>query len=57
MFEEICWSELRRLVELSSLTHSDWNFLMDKPRHRDKVSSIEGEWILRTKSSGVVVFQ
>ena len=26
--------------------HSSWNFLVDKPPHRDKVSSIEGENII-----------
>ena len=42
MVEKICWLYLRRSVELSLLAHSGWNFLVDKPPHQDKVSSIEG---------------
>ena len=46
MVEKICWPDelyLRCSVELSSLTHSGWNFLVDKPPHHDKMSSNEGE--------------
>ena len=34
--------QLQRSVELSSLMHSGWKFLVDKPPHCDKVSSLEG---------------
>ena len=44
MVEEICWSDdfsCDYSVELSSLTHSGRNFLVDNPSHCDKVCSIE----------------
>ena len=45
MVEEICWLDsfnCNHSVELSSLMHFGWNFLVDKPPHQEKVSSIKG---------------
>ena len=44
----MCWSDdfscdAQLSSPLLSLTHSGWNFLLAKPPHRDKVSSIEGD--------------
>ena len=44
MVEKICWPHgFSCDAQLSSLlTHSGWNFLVDKPPDHDKVNFIEG---------------
>ena len=45
MVEKICWSDdFSCDAQLSSSRwHSIWNYFVDKPPHRDKVSSIKGD--------------
>ena len=42
-------------MERSSLTHSGWNFLVDKAPHHDKVSSIEGVLVVQLEAFLVLV--